>query len=221
MTETFGAVLDSRLDTVTLTDIAERMAGEGGKPRNVLSTLSRFRNSDRKPSRRKVWEIADALASARGFSEAETESLRADLLRAAGYDDPRFSDLQTAAKLELSEAETRRHLHPRCEQVLRENGYSQIQTRRIMDAIGVSTMRLIIKAHKEGEKIEVVELGKLGAVNQLATEEPTEEKTATGGGSETVVEAGRARITVKGELSPEQEKVLNMAAGMIEAVLKI
>jgi hypothetical protein len=220
MSDSFGAVLNDRLGTVTLTDVARKMAAKNENPRNVLSTLSRFRNDDRVPSQKKVGEIAGALGSLHDLSGAEREQLRSELMRAAGHGDPRFSDLRTAARLELSESETRRCLRPECKEILLRNGYNQDKTNRILAAVGASTMKLIIDADKAGEEIEVVELGKLGDSDHQSLEvranQRAEQELAG-----TVFDAGRAQISVSGDMSPEQMKVLQNAAEMIKAVLQI
>lgn len=221
MATTFQEVFKEKLGSVSLTEVANEMAAGGGKEENILTSLSRFHTGKRTPGRKNVDKIADALASFRKMSKPESDQLRSDLLRAAGYGDPRFSDLKVALELELSEEETRRRLRPKCEDILSNNGYSENQVARILDVVGASTMRLIIDADKAGEKIEVGELGQFGKVDMVIPERVSSSDGVKRGRGETVIAAGRrANITVSGKISGDQMKVLQNAAQIIESVLR-
>jgi len=199
------------------------MAGAEGSARNVLSSLSRFQNGKRKPSKKKVVEIAGALGSVRKMSRLKTNHLRDELMRAAGHGDPRYSDLRTAAKLDLSESEERKRLSPDCHRALQTvHTLSENEIQTILGHVGVSTMKLIIAAAERGEEIEVIQLQKISAALQkTATPSSSAVSSAEAKKAATVINAGRACIQIDGDVSPVQMKVLQSAAEMIKSVLKL
>ena len=144
-------------------------------------------------------------------------------MEAAGHTDARFVDLRTAAKLELSETDARRHLSPDCHRALQTvHTLSEHEIQTILDHVGVSTMKLIIAAAERGEEIEVVQLQKISAALQK-TEIPSSSTASSAKAKKaaTVINAGRARIHVDGDVTPAQRKLLSKAAEMIETVLQI
>ena len=225
MSNSFGDVLSEQMGEATLTEIAEEIAGTDGKTRSVLSSLSRFQNGKRTPSRRKVAEIATALGEVRRLSRLRTKQLRDELMRAAGHGDPRYSDLRTAARLERSESEQKERLHPRCREALRTvKTLKEHEIETILDHVGVSTMKLIIAAAERGEEIEVVQLQKISTELQQTAAKYSESvapKADDVTRDQIAIEAGRARIVVNGEVTPAQMQVLENAAKMIESVLTL
>jgi hypothetical protein len=224
MSSSFAEVLNEARYGIKLTEIAEVMAEpKGANARSLLGNLSRFQSGKRNPSKEKVKEIASALGSLRKLPRSKTNDLRDELMKAAGHADARLVDLRTAAKLELSETDERWRLRPDCHRALQtvhELGEQEIQT--ILDHVGVSTMKLIIAAAERGEEIEVVQLQKISsALQKTAAPSSGADINAEAKKASTVINAGRARIHVDGDVTPAQRKLLSKAAEMIETVLQI
>jgi len=220
----FADVLNEKRHGIKLTEIAEAMALRNGKSaRSLLGNLSKFQNGKRIPSKGKVEEIARALGSVRKMSDSKTDHMRDQLMKAAGHADARFVDLKTAAKLELSESELRRCLRPDCYKALQTvHALKEHEIQTILDHVGVSTMKLIIAAAERGEEIEVVQLQKISAeLQETAARYSGAVIDANTSQADTVINAGRARILIDGDVSPAQMQVLKNAAEMIESVLKL
>ena len=173
-----------------------------------------MRRGNQTPKTEMIGQIAEAVGSIRRLSHEEVETVRERLARAAHPEDWR-----TAAELDMSEAEHRRRLYPVCRQILRKvRGLSKEQIAQILNNVGVSTMKLIIAADKRGEEIEVFALQELSAELPQPAEAVVVEENDK---ADTVIDAGRARVLVDGEVTPAQMKVLRKAAEMIEAVLSL
>ena len=196
-------------------ELARAMAQKSGRdPRSLVGSLSRMRRGTQTPKTEMIGQIAEAVGSLKQLSRKEVNSVRERLARAAHPEDWRI-----AAELDLSEAEHRRRLYPVCREILRRvRGLPKEQIDQILNNVGVSTMKLIIAADKRGEEIEVVALQELSAeLPQPGEALIVEEKD----NADNVINAGRARILVDGEVSPAQMNVLRNAAEMIESVLKL
>ena len=219
MPTAFGTALEEAIGGISLNRIALAMAGSNSEnPRGPAGNLSRLTRGKQEPSEKKVEEIVNALASERDLSSSEVEYWRNRLMSAAGY-----GKVSDAARREVSESEVRRHLRPDCHRALltvhtlREH---EIQT--ILDHVGVSTMKLIIAAAERGEEIEVVQLQKISAeLQQTAQRSLGAVVTVDADKADTVINAGRARILIDGEISPAQMQVLESAAEIIQSVLKL
>ncbi len=219
MSTAFGTALEEARGGIPLNRLALAMAGDNSRnPRGPAGNLSRLKSGKQEPSEKKVEEIVDALALVRGLSASEVKHWRNRLLSAAGY-----GKVKDAAKREVSESEVRRHLRPDCYRALQTvDALKEYEIQTILDHIGVSTMKLIITAAERGEEIEVVQLQKISAeLQQTAKRYQSAVETAGPEKADTVIEAGRARILIDGDVSPAQMQVLRNAADMIESVLRL
>ena len=184
--------------------IAESEAGDGEiRPRRYAANLSRMMRGHQVPRTATIQKIANAIGSLKNLPSGDVQEVRDRLMNAAKEPER----LESVAKLEASE---RRRLYPSCQKALRHNGLSEAEIENVLTQIGVSTMRLIVAAHKRGEEIEVADLRKLST-----------ERIANSEHRETVISVGRAQIIVEGDVSASQMRVLQSAAEMIESVLKL
>jgi hypothetical protein len=219
MSTSFALALEEARGGISLNMLARTIAGPNTKnARGPVGNLSRLQNGKQEPTKEKIDQIATALGSVRKFSAAEINRLRNRLMSAAGY-----ANFQTAAKLEASESEERRRFRPACHKALQTvHALKDHQIQTILDLARVSTMKSIITAAEKGEEIEVVQLQKISAVlQQTAARSSGAVKNAESPQADTVIEAGRARILIDGDVSPAQLQVLRNAAEMIKSVLKL
>ena len=222
MSISFAGALNEAKGTIKLTEIATEIAGPEGA-RSLVGNLSKFQHGKRIPSKAKVEEIARALGSIQKLPRSKMEKMRDRLMEAAGHADARSIDIGTVAKLEWSETEQRRQLRPECYEALQTvHELDEHEIQRILDHVGVSTMKLIIAAAERGEEIEVIQLQKISSAFQKSAAPAS--STVVGSKTkktETVVKAGRARILIDGHVSPAQMQVLQSAAQMIKSVLEL
>jgi len=219
MSTSFALALEEARGEISLSKLAQTMAGPDAKnARGPVGNLSRLQKGNQEPSKGKVEQIAEGLASIKGLSNREFKYWRSRLMSAAGY-----GEVGNAAKLDASESEERRRLHPACHKALQGvSVLKEYEIQTILDHIGVSTMKLIIAAAERGEEIEVVQLQKIAVeLQQTAARSSGAVVKVAASQAETVIEVGRARILIDGDVTPAQMLVLKNAAEMIESVLKL
>ena len=205
MSNAFVGALDEARGDISLSKLASVMALRTGKKPNGLSgNLYRLVKGRQTPKEETINEIADALGALHELSDIETGAIRDRLLSAAHP-----SDYQAAE---------RRRLWPVCDAILKKNKYDTSERQWILSQVGVSTMKLIIAADENGEEVKIVDPTSVSSDTRshhgsrgVSVEKP----------NSTVLDAGRARIVVDGELTPKQQEALTRAAQMIEAILQV
>ena len=217
MSASFAREFQDVTEGVRQAELARAMAKLDGKdkdPRYLVGSLSRISRGNQTPKTEMISQIAEAVGSIKRLSPEEVETVRERLAGAA-----RPANWRTSAELDVSDSDHRGRLHPECKRILRKvDGLSERKIDQILKHIGVPTMKLIIAADKRGEEIEVVALQELSAELPQPTEGEVTEKTKK---ADTIITAGRAQISIEGDVSREQMQVLQYAAEMIESVLKL
>jgi len=220
MSTAFALALEEARSGVHLNLLAKAMADPNAKnPRGPSGNLSRLQQGKQEPSKEKVEQIVSALASIRELSASEVKYWRNKLMSAAGYGN--YAEFRE--QLKESESDVRGSLRPACHKALQTvQTLKEHEIRTILDHVEVSTMKLIIAAAERCEEIEVVQLQKISAeLQQTAQRSLGAVVTVDADKADTVINAGRARILIDGEVSPAQMQVLESAAEMIQSVLKL
>lgn len=199
MSNTFSAAIQEATAGIRQCDLAQAMAdatpGKKKDARNWVANLSRIQNGKQIPRTATINQIADAIGKLTNRSPSETEQLKSRLSRAA------------------AESDEYRRLREDCSEALAKSDLlDKSAIPNMVDHLGISVMKKIIEADKRGEEIG----------EQLFEEASQDlQRTAVEYAGGTVVNAGRARIVIDGEVTPAQMQVLKNAAGMIESVLSL
>lgn len=196
MSNAFAVAFEKATTGIRQCDLAQTMAELTGRDaRSWVASLSRIQNGNQIPRTSTIKRIADAVGTLTNRSSTETVQLRSRLTGAA------------------VEAEERRRLHSDCREALQKNpNLNEHAIQNMVDHLGLAVMRKIIEADKRGAIIGDELLTEATADLQQASAE------YSGG---TVINAGRARILIEGEVTPAQMIVLRKAAGMIESVVSL
>jgi transcriptional regulator with XRE-family HTH domain len=203
---TFGEVLRKAREIrgISRPRLAEEIAGSGISQKGMEGQLSRFESDSRAPSYRRVFEIADALSRLTNDTERQKDLL--------------LSQLMKAAKKEPTEPEQIEYLDDKCAPALRNAGLESHQVRAILDHASVATKERIAKAAMEGEKISFVGLGALASELQDTASEYSN-AALNADQADYVINAGRARILVNGDVSENQKRLLKDIARIIRTAL--
>ena len=210
----FGSVLEQARSArgISRPDLAAKMAGSKSAAKGVEGQLWRYEQAGekgRKPREDKLYEIVDALSSLANDSDAEKDLI--------------LRELMTAAGMRITDEEQVEYLRRQCEIALQGVGHlkdHEIQT--ILDHVSDSTMKRIVKAAREGEEIDFIQLNALSAELQAAATRHSGDAVDQHGGFDTVdhvIPAGRARILVDGKLTTAQTRLLDDIANMIRTAL--
>ena len=197
MSNLFAMTLKEATAGIRQCDLAEEMA-KLSRPkrdaRSLVASLSRIQNGSQIPRSKTIDQIADAVGNINNSSESQKDTLRLRLKRAA------------------ADAE-RKRLHPECREALQKNPeLDDYAIQNMLDHLGISVMRKIIDTDKKGQVVGEELLREATADLQQAAVE------YSGG---TVINAGRARIVIDGEVTPTQMQVLRNAAATVESVLAL
>jgi len=190
---------------ITRPQLAAEMAGEDkSKSKSIEGQLWRYEKEGRKPSEQKLHEMAGALSSLAKDPDLERDQLLSDLLEAAGVE---TTDYQ------------RSYLRRQCEVALKQTGLKEHEIQKLLGNMSDATLMRIAEAAKNGEEIAVMDLR--GFPTQF--QDTVDQKGRTSGSNreaaDHVIQAGRAKIVVNGELSTTQKQLLEDMARMIRTAL--
>ena len=214
---TFGSVLKKAREvrSVSLNRLAKEMM-QFGAGKGAAANLSSLQRGLDSPSEKKVMQIADALSSYAGDSGTEKDRLLSELMSAAGIGG-------------VTDTSQQSYLRRKCEKRLGTSpDLKPHEVQTILDHIGIPTMKRIAEAD-ESERISVNDLKDIATeLNAKAGQDERDPEGMTYYSANSdhtdkpdhIIEAGRATILVKGNLSPNQNLLLRNIAGLICNLLR-
>lgn len=211
----FGSALEqARLARgISRPQLANEMAASKDAQKGIEGMLWRYEQTGekgRKPREQQLYKIVDALSSLANDSDIEKDLLLRDLMSAAG--------------LRITDEDQVKYLRRQCETALHGVGYlKDHEVKTILDHVSDSTMKRIVKAAKQGEKIDFVHLNALSAELQATASRHSQDSGELHDdrdAADHVIHAGRARIVVDGALNTTQKRLLKDIAKMIKTALE-